>query len=308
MTPEELQRQFIDKFREINDVNGFYDFTPYTDGNVGFSVKKDLNASDNNTSLLTFYLPPVPPAEDGKRLMMIDATYGEKRDNGISLRDHNKIKLTSPADLTSRNDYYYDVAGNRLIKKTEEISPIALINEIYDEHIKSTKPFKGLWLRAKILFWRIISKDIFDVFYNISRFLLWLVTGDRYSYEPILQAEILNNEIVNHSMQELVGHRRDRGVKEVIKARPKFEFLGYSASYWVIIFYSIFHLLLYALFEYEDWRPAIITVLLKNNFLTLIYVIVSLWFMEVIIPMILKFLIKKTAALSFAVASRNIKV
>jgi hypothetical protein len=136
-----------------------------------------------------------------------------------------------------------------------------------------------------------------------------VITGDRYSYAPIMEKEVLNNIIVSHRFKDLVGHPVQGGRGRVIaKDAPKFNFLGYQASYWTIIFYSIVNLALYLYFEYINWKPPVVITLLKNSFLTLLYVVVSLWFLEAVATRVLKWLIKKTAVLSFLSASKRIRV
>lgn len=309
MTSEKIQGKFIEKFKEIEGVNGFYDLVPYTDGNIGFSIKKDFGQVDTrNVSLISLYVSNKPEDPEGKRPIIIDVAYGEKRDEGVSIRAYDKTKISSPIDLTSRDDYYYDILSNKLFNKTKEISPLTLADEIYGQHIKPTEFIRGFWLRVKMVFWRIILNYVFKSLSILFHYLLFVITGDKYSYEPVMQEEISNNRIVGHRFKALIGHQKNREMKDVLEERTKFDFLGYKTSYWIIISYSIINLALYAYFEYENWKPPIVVTLLRSNFLTLIYVIVSLWLMEAVLPEILKFLIKHTAILSFNSTYKRIRI
>jgi hypothetical protein len=310
MNPEEIRSQFIAKFNGAEGVDGFYAFVPYTDGNIGFSIRKDLNPSDaEHASILSFYLPNKAGESDDKKQLIIDANYGEKRDEGVSIRVEEKVTISSPIDLISSDDYCYDAVNDVLLKKGDEITPIDLLNDIYNQHIKPTKPWRGFFLRTKIIFWRIILKNFFEFLSSCFHYTLLVITGDRYSYAPIMEKEVLNNIIVSHRFKDLVGHPVQGGRGRVIaKDAPKFNFLGYQASYWTIIFYSIVNLALYLYFEYINWKPPVVITLLKNSFLTLLYVVVSLWFLEAVATRVLKWLIKKTAVLSFLSASKRIRV
>lgn len=309
MNQEEMQQNFVDVFRKIDGVSGFYGLTPYTDGNIGFSIKKDFSPSDadEHTSIISFYVPNKPGELDEKKHIIIDANYGEKRGESISIRATEKTSISAPIDLISADDYYYDFSTKKLFHKTEEISPIALAQKIYSEHIKPTKPVRGLWLRIKLLFWKEILRTAFELLSRFFHYLLLIITGDRYSYVPVLQEEILNNQIIAHRFKEMVGHTKERG-RAISQEGAKFNFLGYQASYWTIIFYSILNLALYLYCEAINWKPPIVVTLIKNSFLTLIYVIVSLWFLEAVVPRALKFLIKYSAVFSFRSASKRIRV
>jgi hypothetical protein len=309
MTPQEIQEQFIEKFREIENVNGFHAFTPYTDGNIGFSVRKDLNPHDDqHTSLLSLYLRNQPGQPEERKPLIVDANYVTRNGEELSYKEEEKTKISSPGDLTSGDDHYYDITHNIVLSKTKELSPTALINEVYEQHIKPTKLFQGFWLRIKLFFFRIVLVKMFEFLSSLFQWLLFIITGDRYSYAPILGKEVFNNTIVSHRFKELIGHtdKRDKIPNE--KKTVKFEFLGYEGSYWTIIVYCALNLVLYLFFEYTNWKPYIIVTLVKNSFLTLVYVIVSLSFLELVVPKILKRFIKYASMLSFWSTSKSIRI
>ena len=294
---------FIKKF---NNGNEFYNYTSYNDG-VGFSIKKDLNGESDNTSLLRFYIPDYLKKSVIKKPIIIDVAYGKKiKEGGIVLRRKNKI--SDPIDLISKDEYYYNVEKNKLYKNKKEILPNELINKIYNDHIKPTKFIRGIWLRTKLFFWRIIIKKFFDYLYIFLHYFLYITSGDKYSYVWVIKEEILNNKIINSEIKNMIGQKEKEEIKENLEKGKKFNFFGYMASHWTIIFYSIFHLLFYIIFEYKNWYPTIIIMILKNNFLTLIYVISSLWIMEIVIPKILKMLIRTTSRLSWNSRMKSIKI
>ena len=315
MNQQETAKKFIEKFNEINETNGFYSFSPYAE-EIGFSVQKKLNEKDtNNASLLSFYVPNNLSEPDNKKSIIISATYGKKVENGISVR--NEIKLFSPTDLTSKGDYYYNITDDKLLSGKKEILPIDFVNEIYENHTKSTKLFKGLWIRTKMFFWRIALSKISNYASTFSSFLLYIVTGDRYTYEGIMGKEVLNNKIIDHHFKDLIGTEDDstytkKSVLEIKKKNgrsKRFKFFGYETSYWTIRIYSIIILSLYMyLYYYINWRPLMLIKILKNNLLLTCFVILSLWSIELIIPTILKKLVKICAQFSIYCLMKKIKI
>jgi len=293
---------FIKKF---NNGNGFYDYKLFTEGD-GFSIKKDLNRADDNTSLLKFYILDDLKHPGSRKPIIISASYGKKLEESILIRD--KTKISDPIDLTSKDEYYYNVKSDKLYKGEEEISASELLNGIYTEHIKPTKLIKGVWLRTKIVFWRIIMKRFFSYISIFLHYFLYIITSDKYSYEPIMEEEILNNKIISSRFEDMIGRKKKEDMKEHFEKGKKINIFGYEASRWIIIFYSILHLLLYIIFKYKNWYLMIITTIFRNNFLTLVYVISSLWVMEIVIPTIFRKLIKFTSLVSWNSSIKKIKI
>lgn len=276
---------FIKKFENIK---GYYNITPYSDA-VGFSMYRDLNVNDkNNASLISFY---VEKNDSGKLKKLIGtASYGKKVDQGISIRS-GKLKISEPIDISSDDDYFYDSDNDKIFKNNKEISPEHLINDLYNSHIKTTKFWRGLLIRSKLFFWRILISNLFKSASIIFHFLLYFISGDRYSYEPIGETETLNGTRISSKFDKLLG-LDNKKFKEGLIEVDKFDFLGYKASFWLIIFYSVFHLSVYIFCYYQNYRPQIILNIFENNFLTLVYVVLSFWFLEKMIPLTLKFLIR----------------
>lgn len=315
MNSQAIREKFVRRFGEINDTYGFYGLTSYIDG-IGFSVKKDLPDDRANTSLISFYIPE-DSGTDNKKPIIIDATYGPRRGDSVALRSIEEVKVSSPVDLSSRDDYYYDAVNDKLFERDRETSPQEIIDDIYRKHTKSTRPITGLWLRAKIVFWRFFLGGLLARLSKFFQYVLRITTGDRYFYEPIMEKEVLNGKILRHRLKELIG-KDDPGaglpeVKDVVEKdeeSAKFDFfgMGYMVSHWVIVFYCILHLLLYFIFCLFRWKPAVIVTIFKNPFLTVVYVVVSLWVLESRVPGWLKILIKRSAMGSFKVTYKRIRI
>lgn len=299
-------QRFIEKFKNIGGKNGFYGFTPYTDGR-GFSIKRDLNNKDSdNTSLLKFYIQDDDQEIKAKKSIRISATYGKKAGDGVSLRDFTKT-ISGPVDLLSKDEYYYDTSSDTLFSDKKEISPADLVVDIYSDHIKPTKPILGIWIRTKIFFWRVVLNKISGYTAKFFHYVLYAITGDKYSYGASLKEEVLNNKIISHASGDFIGRKKNRKMKDNLEESPKFDLLGYKTSRWVIIAYSILHLVLYVVLININFKPLILTTIFRNSFLTLIYVILSLWILETLVPKILKSFIRNSSKISVYSLHKTIK-
>ncbi|MCK5320522.1 hypothetical protein KAJ61_03985 [Candidatus Parcubacteria bacterium] len=270
---------------------GFESLHPFEDCPLGFSVKKRLHESnENNITLLSVYIPDRVYNDEKvnkKKPIFIRATYGKISDNGVTIRDFENTNPRDPVDTESLNDYFYNIETKEFFKKNKTINPDDIINEIYNKHIKSTKLIRGIMIRFKIFLWRKIISKLLKIISNFFYYLLLVVSGNRYVYEPILGEETINTKVVKSKFDEV-----DLEMKEVLKEGEKFKFLDYEASRWSIIFYSLLHFSIFIVFYIYDLQPEIITIVIKNNFLTLLYVILSLWILETVIPSILMSLIR----------------
>ena len=147
-------------------------------------------------------------------------------------------------------------------------------------------------------------KLFFELITKINYFILLIISGNRFTYKPILEEEILNDTIIKSKFSE----RKKMKMEEVLEEGKKFDFLAYKASRWSIIFYSLLHLLFYFISTFKDYKPIILTTIFKNNFLTLIYVIFSLWIIEAVLPKILISSIRLFSNCSFYSLHKTIKL
>ena len=190
MEEGKIKNKFIKNFENIN---GFYNLTSFVDA-FGFSIKRKLDSQDGkNVSLLRFYIPDKElRSEKKKKILDIEATYGRDDRDSVSFRYIEKSKISDPVDLISKGDYYYDINSNKLFYKKREISPSELLDYVYSDHIKPTKVIKGFIIRVRLLFWRIVAPALLNSTSKIFHYCLYIITGDKYSFEPILEEEIRN--------------------------------------------------------------------------------------------------------------------
>lgn len=298
MNIEEKKAEFIAQFQSLE---AKYNITTLING-FGISSKIEDQKIPENASLFTIYIEERELGKDsGIKKIYASATYGKIAETGgVYLRDNQKIN--SPIDLVS-NDYLYDIDKNKIIFKNKELSAKELIDNIYNLHILPTKRFKGIYIRFKLYVWRILFVQFFYCFSKIFHFLLYIITGDKYSYNPVFDRIIINGKTVFSSIESMIDKTEPNETNG-----KKINFLGYDVDLWPIVFYSIFTLTAYLIFELKNIKPVFLVKILNSNFLLALYVVVSLWLIDVVVPLILKWLIKFNSKKSFSIKYKRLKI
>lgn len=290
--------------------NGFYAVTPYIDARIGFSCKKRLNKEDaKNVSTIGFYISDqaLNDTTSTRKAFYIKAIYGKELVDGVQMRtDQNFFE---PLDLEFRNDFFYDTTTEKIYKKEKEVNADNILLEVYRKHIKTTRPIVGLVLRIRLKFWRIWLPWISKSFSFLSQFFLYLISGDEYTYEFLFQEETLNGEIISSRMKGRVDPEKNSAkAKEKDNEAKQIDFFGNKVPQWAIVFYSILHLGVWFSLGYFCVDRNKLKEFFDNNFLLILYVIVSFWIFGTIIPFFLKRTIKHLSTLAFHSASKRIKV
>lgn len=295
--------EFVDKFKGIDLLN-FFDFTIFEEGD-GFSVyKKFEDDKSDKLSLLKFSVSNIKD-EKGRNVIEAVARYGKKIEQGLQFTEN---KISEPLNIESSDEYFFDIDRSEIYKKDEKLTPLELINDFYQQHIKTTKIIEGFWLRIKIVCFREIFKNFFICLQNLFYHLLHLLNGDEYSYNPLGEREILNGRTISSKFDKLLGIEDSPKINKNIQRKKEIDFFGYKTSVQVIVFYSVTHLLAYIVCIILNYSCFVIVDGLGNNFLMLLYVFLSLWFFEDILPIIFKKLIKFNSKMSFNCFMKTIKV
>lgn len=276
---------------------GFYDVTYFADEEVGFSFKKDFG-DRKYVSLFHLIIDRRKIQDDGsKKPLIIAAVYGERTGDGVRVRSLTSKELRNPIDLDFYDEYYFDIDTDKFYARNTLISPRALLSDIYSKHILPTKLLRGLPFRLRYRLWKFWVPKLLGFIYWLLQKILFVVSGDRYAYRHLFKEETLNDEIIDSRFPERIGELKPKGrLKE--KSAKSIQFFGMSVPQWPIVFYSAIHLSLVAWYEYNYLDIGIIDTVIGNNFYVVCYVIVSFWLVETLIPLILKFLIKRTSILS----------
>lgn len=270
----------------------------FIDGNFGFSAVKSY--PNGYGSLLRILIAKKDlDASKVSLPITISTTYGKKTDSGIQLSVN---AASDPIELASVNEFYFDPTSKKFTRKegffkgTHEIEPQKIIEIIHKLHTKPTKKVFGLWLRTKIIFWRYIAAGFFKFISKIFIYLLYLISGIDITHDT--WTRLIFPEKLEEQNKERVGFT-DKKTKD---------FFGYQASSWAIISYCCLHLILFLIFFHFDYKPIVITTIFKNSFLTVVYVISTLFLYDIVLPRIFKRLIKWMDKLFYLSSSRNIKI
>lgn len=292
---------------------GFYDPMELTDTDVGFSFKKDFKDIKDHVSLFHLLIPnnSFRDTRIKRKPILVTVVYGKKTDYGVSMRQLESSKLSEPIDLNFTDEFFYDIDTKKFYKGNKEIEAEDILKEVYEKHIKPSRYFIGFFLRLKFRFWRFVLPSIFSFISKIFHYFLLVISGDRYSYEFLFEEENLNGEIIS-SKSDLRMERQMRNQtaagKEKEKEAKKIEFFGIDVPKWPIVFYSILHLSIYAFLKYFGCSTTAIEDFLNNSFLVVLYVIVSFWIVETILPIILKWFVRFFSTLSARSLYKNLSV
>ena len=290
--------------------HSFYGVVPYIDTRLGFGCKRKLNSEDTkNVSGIGFYISNkiLDDQSLARKAFYITATYGEELPEGIRMR--TKQNFHEPLDLEFRDEFFYDISTEKIYKENSEVAPTDVLLEVYGKHIKITRPIRGLVLRTRLRFWRIWFPFIPKLISHISHYFLLLISGDRYTYEFLFQEENLNGQIISSKMEGRVGRNKESAkVKEEEKESKQVEFFGNKVPQWPIVFYSTLHLSFWFLIKHYGFSTQKIEDFFNNNFLLVLYVIVSFWLIGTVLPFLLKKFVKYFSTWSFQLANKSVKV
>lgn len=297
LSPEELEHlndylynQFA--FQRI----GFSDPIKWSDG-VGLSRIKKF--PDGRASLYKIGIGQEEIQKDTtKKKVSISVSHGKEVMGGISLG--SETGLSSPIDLSFRDDFTYDLQEKKFYYRNKVLTPIEVLAKVEEVHERPTKKVGGLFLRSRLWFWRKLLPGVIRLLDLLLIGLLWLISGER---------------VTDNILKRLLGLHSEKAREGISSKRVQFEevgtidFFGYKAKRWSVVFYCGLHLLIFAIYillqvEYE-WLTKVLT----NSFLVLCYVVVSFSITEALIPKFLKSIIGKiTPELFGSIAFKSIKV
>ena len=292
------------------EAQGFYRITTFTDIKVGFSFWKDFEGVQNHSSLFHLIIEEKywQDAKLARKPVVINVVYGKKTDNGVTMRQNPKP--TEPLDLDFTDEYFYEPQTGFFYKKNRKIPARRILEEVYEKHIKTTRPLAGFFLRAKLEFWRKWLPIPLSWLAKFFHYCLYVISGDRYTYEFLFQEENLNGEIISSRIDRRMGQKKDHPQgKEEEKETKKFNLFGIvDVPQWPIVFYSALHLVIWFVMQYLSIPTEKVEKFFSNNFLGILYVIVSFWLLETIIPFALKKLIKFFSSFAALSTHKSIRV
>jgi len=290
--------------------NGYYDITNFVDTTLGFSFKKNFRTDQEHVSLFHLLVEnnDYNNPELERKPLFLSVVYGKKTPNGVTMRGFDPKAFGEPVDLDFRDEYFYNPGENKLYNKSgEEISGEELLRQIYDRHIKTTKLFLGFFSRLKLSLWRVWIPAFLGKISDLLHWILYLVSGDRYTYRSLFDEEKLNGIVISSRMPYRVNDTISQKTS-VEQPAKEVEFFGIKVAQWPIIFYALLHLSFWFSLNYIYYPTESIEKFLGINFLTVLYVIVSFWIVDIVIPFFLKKAIKLASTLADRAQHRRISI
>jgi len=288
-----IKEKFINKFRRLQ---GFQSLTPFIDSSTGFSVVKKFKNSKTKLSLIKVSLQD----NDGtaRRRIYVRAAFGRLDKDRSALLPTKSPNRLAPIDIESVGEYFYDPLKDLLYEGDEVTTAQKIMDKFYSEHIKSTKVFVGAPLRLRLVLQVKMPAQFFRLVEKVSHFLLLIFSGERFSWNPFFQ-----NESTNSSAQGGAGNGSPDD-----KPPKTLSIFGYEASRWAVVVYALINLAVYTLFVEFNFKPRILSRLIENNFLTVMYVVLSLGLIDFVLPRCLKYLIKLASNRAAEYPFKKIKI
>ena len=288
-----VKEQFKQNFKLPN--NGFSEPIDLRDVKIGFSVYKKRE-QEGFKSLFRIYIKNKDLEKPNQpKPLVITSTYGKDTQDGLVISSSSwKRSIRWPVDLESDGDFFYNTNTKKFFYLKREVQGLDILGKVDGWHLKTTMPFKGFLLRVKLVWFHIILASTTKILFDTVTLLRYLISGKKsHIFEEVTergdQLRFVTPKTMEPSQQKPI------------------EISGFKVEPWIAILYSIFHLLIYLVFYFLNYKPQWILTIFKNNFLTLIYIIASLSLANALLTELAKpFSGKLTLLLSF-LQSRYLK-
>ncbi|MBP9866609.1 MAG: hypothetical protein KBC41_00835 [Candidatus Pacebacteria bacterium] len=257
--------------------NGFLEPVDLQDTQVGFSVYKERETKGFKSLFRVYIRNEDIEKEYILKPVVVSVSYGKETENGITISSSNfKRGRDWPIELISEKDYFYNIKINNFFDKNNKIiSGIDILKQVDIQHLKPTRPIAGISIRTKLFLFHGILASIIIFVFNIFSGLQYFISGKKiHIFENLTESKYY----LNQSLKKDIVSTNGRGIK----------IFEYEVEAWVAALYCSFHLFIYGLFYFFNYKPAWLTNIFTNNFLTTMYGIVSLGLANTILPKILK--------------------
>ncbi len=194
----------------------------------------------------------------GRVVLTIDSN-----DNQYLMIDKRKFGANIPIDIYSKDEYFFDINTNKFYKCSSEITFKNIVDELFNLHLKTTKPISGFILRLKIMLFNFLEQSTLFLAKFIA-FICYILFGEKVPYD-----------FFSEYMQ-----KKDITEPTPIKKSKKISIFGYEASVHLISFFCLCHLIIFVSAQFYQWNNPIIISIFNNNFLTLAYSILVLYILE----------------------------
>ncbi len=215
-----------------------------------------------------------------KKVVVTANFYKQNKYNpleGLSSNFEKKADEKYPIGVTFEDSFFYDTFKNGIFFLDDD--PITLekfFTTVFEKHFLPTHLLKGLPYRLKYKYF-LFNRFRLKLMFNIWDKIKYILYGSKNLIE-------INQ---NHKVfpQNLTYNPE---IKSEEKSGEKINILGVEANKWALTTYSLIHLSLFIFLYYCDIKPDIVKVILKYSFLTVVYVISSLYIYENFLACLLK--------------------
>lgn len=153
-----------DLFQRLNlDESKYYGFTPLRDAKSGFSVKRKYdkgvrfrpqkNSKGVVTEFCCIWIAVIESEADTSRLQKLFikvAIYNEMGivESQLDTSEPRRATLFDPIEFKSHDEYVYDPEFDSFSKNGKSVTGNELFDELYEKHVRPTKPIRGFKLRS----------------------------------------------------------------------------------------------------------------------------------------------------------------
>jgi len=297
----------IESFAQAFDLerHGYSPPTFFEKGQFGFSTLKEPD----------FPLKGVVVPDDGRLVTLIHVAIEEedlasdkpkkpiycrmqfvRERQGRFMVDEAMLKQIKnrPIDLISTDEYFYDTAAQIFFRGNTQIEARQFLDELYRIHKKAAMNLRGLRLRTSVRLQN-LSVSALEGTAKAWAYVHKLIYDEKVEYNPILIA-----------FPEKTGTTSQTG--EIKKEGKKLPFFGYDANVNLIVAYCVIHLAVYLYLFYFNLFPLILRQIFTNNFLTVLYVIVTLAILETILKKLSQRIVVAFGSWAFNLSVRNFKL
>ena len=283
-----LKSNFENKFSKIDKREIDY---IHFDNEIGFTSELKLSDDlqhkldpDNRYNLLTIFQGTIDKNKlEFEKSNIVPAHFKialcDKQNSDLIMIDsslfNSSIKLLNFAE---RNKYYVKKTTGQLYKKKGrdyiEINPREIFEDLHKIHLNSKFRGKNRFTNIKWFILKIIFL-FFKILTAIFKYLYLFITGKKLT---LAESFLTTTQF------------RQQVIKEETVIKKEIGFFNIKANIIPIVSYSFLHLVGYIIFYTFRYKPQIFTTILMNNFLTVIYVIVTYFTYEYIIGSFIKWI------------------
>ena len=294
---EELKDSF-----KLDEDSQFFGFQTLTDVKVGFSIQsyypEDIKYKPTRTRtgkldetclIHVIYEPTDESESTGDVPLRIHASKLSRYDQNTfpksrnysdiecptkkSVAEANRLKEYVPLKIKSIGEYIFNHKKKSFFtSKGVKTSGNDLLKYIFNQHLKSSKPVLGFWLRAKI--------KINESYIEISKLIVKVL---EYIFRYIYGKEIKPKDYFRtHYSGE--GVSSEELVAVSIKSENRVTLGGYVTSINVIVSFSMLVLVGYLLSYFFNLESKLLSDMLSKPYLIATNTILGIWIVDRVIP------------------------